>query len=173
MSIDKISEIAGAASNPLNAAESSLKAARGVINEEMKDHPILKGVEDIWGPTDVYTVTELTGDAKVLVFGQVLVGMEPTDEPNTDKPTMPLVWIKTYTGGQGKASRVFCTTMGASVDLKSEGLRRLLVNGCYWCMGMEDQIPEKSKVDYVGEYDPTYFGFGKFKKDMRPSDLKL
>lgn len=33
MSIDKLSEIAGAASNPLNAAESSLKAARGVINE--------------------------------------------------------------------------------------------------------------------------------------------
>ena len=31
----------------------------------------------------------------------------------------------------------FNTTMGASVDLESEGLRRLLVNGCYWCMGME------------------------------------
>jgi len=31
--IDKISEIAGAAANPLSAAESSLKAARGVVNE--------------------------------------------------------------------------------------------------------------------------------------------
>jgi hypothetical protein len=149
------------------------ESTRGVINEEMTSHPILKGVEDIWGPTDVYTVTELTGDAKVLIFGQVLVGMEPTDEPNTDKPMMPLAWIKTYTGEQGKASRVFCTTMGASVDLKSEGLRRLLVNGCYWCMGMEDQIPEKSKVDYVGEYNPTLFGFGNHKKGVRPSDLRL
>jgi hypothetical protein len=149
------------------------ESTRGVINEEMKEHPILKGVQDIWGPTDVYTVTELTGDSKVLVFGQVLVGMDPSDEPNTQKSMMPLAWIKTYTGDQGKTSRVFCTTMGASVDLKSEGLRRLLVNGCYWCMGMEGEIPEKSKVDYVGEYDPTYFGFGKHRASVRPSDLKL
>jgi len=149
------------------------ESTRGVINQEMKDHPILKGVEDIWGPTDVYTITKLTGDAKILVFGQVLIGMNPSDKPNTDKPMMPLAWIKTYIGEQGKTSRVFCTTMGASVDLKSEGLRRLLVNGCYWCMGMENQIPDKSNVDYVGEYDPLYFGFGKHKKDVRPSDLKL
>ncbi len=149
------------------------ESTRGVINEEIKAHPILKGVEDIWGPTDVYSVTELTGDAKVLVFGQVLIGMEPTDEPKPDTPTMPLGWIKSYTGEQGKTSRVFCTTMGASVDLESEGLRRLLVNACYWCMGMENQIPEKSKVDYVSEYNPNFFGFGDFKKNMSPSDLKL
>ncbi len=149
------------------------ESSRGVINEEMKDHPILKGVEDIWGPSDVYTVTELTDDPDVLIFGQVLVGMEPTDEPNLDKPLMPMAWIKTYTGDLGKKSRVFCTTMGASVDLKSAGLRRLLVNGCYWCIGMEDQTPEKSKVDYVGEYNPTFFGFGAFEKGVRPSDFKL
>lgn len=151
------------------------ESTRGVINEEMKDHPILKGVEEIWGPTDVYTVRELTGDAKVLVYGQVLAGMNPTDEPNPDKnnPMMPVAWIKTYTGEQGKTSRVFCTTMGASVDLESQGLRRLLVNACYWCMRMEDKIPEKSKVDYVGEYNPTQFGFGAHQKNVRPSDLKL
>lgn len=147
------------------------ESTRGVINQEMKDHPILKGVEDIWGPTDVYTVRELTGDARVLVFGQVLAGMDPADKPNTEKPMMPLAWIKTFAGE--KTSRVLCTTIGASVDLKSEGLRRLLVNACYWCMGMEDQIPEKSKVDYVGVYEPTYFGFGKHKKDIRPSDLRV
>jgi len=149
------------------------ESTRGIINEEFKDHPILKGVEDIWGPTDVYTVTTITGDPKVLVFGQVLKGMDPKDEPNTDKPMMPLAWIKTYTGELGKTSRVFCTTMGASVDLLSEGLRRLLVNGCYWCMGMEDVIPEKSDVDIVGEYNPLYFGFGAHKKGVKPSDLKL
>jgi len=151
------------------------ESTRGVVNEEMKDHPILKGVEDIWGPTDVYAVTELTGSPEVLVYGQVLVGMDPADGPSSEKndPMMPVAWIKTYTGDEGKASRVFCTTMGASIDLKSEGLRRLLVNGCYWCMGMEDAIPEKSNADIVGEFDPTYFGFGTFKKGVRPSDLKL
>jgi len=150
-----------------------VESSRGVINEEMKEHPILNGAEDIWGPTDVYTVNELTGDSKVLVSGQVLVGMDPADEPNTDKSMMPLAWIKTYTGEQGKTSRVFCTTMGASVDLENEGLRRLLVNACYWCMGMEDELPGKSKVDYVGEYKPTYFGFGKHQQNVRPADLKL
>jgi len=149
------------------------ESTRGIINEEMKDHPILRGVEDIWGPTDVYTVRDLKGDAKVLVYGQVLAGMKPTDEPNSNKPLMSLAWIKTYTGEQGKISRVFCTTLGASVDLENEGLRRLLVNACYWCMGMENKIPEKSKVDYVGKYSPTFFGFGKFKEGVYPSDFSL
>ena len=149
------------------------ESTRGLINEEMVGHPILKGVKDIWGPTDVYAITALMGDAQVLVDGQVLVGMKPTDEPKPDMPTMPLAWIKTYTGDGAVASPVFCTTMGASVDLESEGLRRLLVNGCYWCMGIEDRIPEESRVDYVGEHPPTPFGFGDFKKGVRPSDLKL
>ena len=95
------------------------------------------------------------------------------DCPKPDTPTMPLAWIKTYTGERGLASRVFCTTMGASVDLESEGLRRLLVNGCYWCVGMEDDIPDESRVDNVGEYKPTFFGFGSFTKGMRPSDFRL
>lgn len=149
------------------------ESARGVIDEGHKDHPILKGVSDIWGPSDVYGIKELTGDAQVLVHGQVLVGMEPTDPPKPDTPTMPLAWIKTYTGELGNTSRVFNTTMGASVDLESEGLRRLLVNGCYWGMGLEDAIPEKSNVDYVGDYDPTFFGFGTFKKGLKPSDHAL
>ena len=149
------------------------ESTRGVINAEMSDHPILKGVEDIWGPTDVYGTTTLEGNPQVLVHGQVLVGMEPSDPPKPDTPTMPLAWIKTYAGEQGATSRVFCTTMGASVDLESEGLRRLLVNACYWCMGLETQIPDKSQVDYVDEYNPTFFGFGTFKRGMYPSDFSL
>ena len=149
------------------------ESARGVIDEGHKDHPILKGVLDIWGPSDVYGIKELTGDAQVLVHGQVLVGMKPTDAPKPDTVTMPMAWIKTYTGDTGNTSRIFNTTMGASVDLESEGLRRLLVNGCYWGMGIEDAIPEESNVDYVGDYDPTFFGFGTFKKGLKPSDHAL
>jgi hypothetical protein len=149
------------------------ESTRGVINAEMSEHPILKGIEDVWGPTDVYGTTTLAGDAQVLLHGQVLVGMEPSDPPKPDTPTMPLAWIKTYAGDQGAASRVFCTTMGASVDLESDGLRRLLVNACYWCMGLEHQIPNESRVDYVDEFNPTFFGFGTFKRGMRPSDFSL
>ena len=149
------------------------ESARGVIDKAAKDHPILKGVSDIWGPSDVYGIKELTGDSQVLVHGQVLVGMEPTDAPKQDTITMPMAWIKSYTGDTGNTSRVFNTTMGASVDLESEGLRRLLVNGCYWCMEMEDAIPEESVVDYVGDYDPLFFGFGTYKKGLKPSDYAL
>ncbi len=149
------------------------ESARGVIDEAMRTHPILKGVEDVWAPSDVYGVTELTGDAQVLLHGQVLTGMEPTDAPKSDTTTMPMAWIKTYTGEKGNTSRVFCTTMGASVDLENEGLRRLLVNGCYWCMEMEDKIPEKGGVDYVGNYAPTFFGFGTFKRGLRPAEHQL
>jgi hypothetical protein len=86
---------------------------------------------------------------------------------------MPLAWTKTFTGSSGKTTRIFCTTMGAAVDLESEGLRRLLVNACYWCLGMEDRIPDKSNVEYVGEFDPSFYGFGAFKKGMKPSDYAL
>lgn len=149
------------------------ESARGVIEASMQTHPILKGVDDVWGPSDVYTVNDLTGDAEVLLHGQVLVGMEPTDAPKPDTPTMPMAWIKTYTGDAGNTSRVFNTTMGASVDMESEGFRRLLVNACYWCMEMEDAIPERSCVDYVGDYAPTFFGFGTFTKGVRPGDHAL
>ena len=77
-------------------------------------------------------------------------------------------------GGIVDGARVFATTMGSSVDLASEGLRRLLVNACYWCLGMEGQIPEDgTRVDLVGDYNPTPFGNNRFKEGVRPLDLAL
>jgi type 1 glutamine amidotransferase len=155
-----------------------VECTRGVIAPGAKSHPILQGIEgkDIYGPTDVYTVNlPLPGDSKPLVLGQVLVGMDPNDPPETEKgkndPMMPVAWTKTYSVVPGKVGRVFTTTMGASQDLLSEGLRRLLVNASYWALGMEDQIPAKSNVALVGKYEPTPFGFGKHKPGVRPSDL--
>ena len=37
----------------------------GVVREENAGHPILKGVKDVWGPTDVYGVVHLPDDATV------------------------------------------------------------------------------------------------------------
>jgi type 1 glutamine amidotransferase len=153
-----------------------VESTRGLVNDAFKDNPILRGANDIWGPTDVYTVSHLPQDAKVLVWGQVLKGMKPQDPPvdgPKNHPMMPLAWIRSYQGESGKTSRVFTTTMGAAVDLESEGLRRLLVNACYWGVGLETSISATSNVDYVGEYKPLWFGFGKFKKGVRPADLEL
>jgi type 1 glutamine amidotransferase len=152
------------------------ESTRGVINPEFKDHPVLRGVEDIWGPSDVYGLKNLPIDVQVLVHGQVLTGMEPTDPPVTgakNNPMMPVVWLRNYTGETGKASRIAVSTMGASTDLQSEGLRRLLVNTCFWCLRLENSIPAKANVDYVGEYRPTPFGFNKYTRGVKPSDHAL
>jgi type 1 glutamine amidotransferase len=149
------------------------ESTRGLIAKGRENHPIVKGVEDIWGPSDVYGITTLTGDSKPLIMGQVLSGMNPKDKPNPDKKLVPVAWTKTYTGEKGKTARVFTTTMGHGGDLKSEGFRRLLVNACYWCMEMDNKIPAKSKVDIIGEYDPNPIGFGGHKKGLKPSVHKL
>ena len=154
-----------------------MQSTRGIIAPGAESHPILRGIKDgdIWGTTDVYSVRlPLSGDSQPLVLGQVLEGMKPTDKPVSGKlndPMMPVAWAKTYTGAQGKAGRVFMTTMGASQDLESEGMRRLLVNAAYWAVGLEDKIPDKSDVDLVGAYHPHHFGFGSFTKGIKPAEL--
>jgi hypothetical protein len=152
------------------------ESTRGVINPEMKDHPILRGVSDIWGPTDVYGIVHLPKDAKILAYGQVLKGMKPTDEPvegAKNNPMMPLIWIREVKQENGNVSRVLGTTIGAGPDLQNEDLRRLLVNACYWGLHMENQIPPRANVDYVDEFNPTFFGFNGFKRGTKPSDYEL
>ena len=87
-----------------------VESTRGHRRPGMQDHPILRGIQDgdIYGPTDVYTVTlPLPGDSQPLVLGQVLVGMDPKDKPVAgakNDPMMPVAWLKTYTGSSGKTA---------------------------------------------------------------------
>jgi hypothetical protein len=148
------------------------ESTRGVIAPGMQDHPILRGVKDIWGESDVYEITTLSGDSQPLVMGEVLAGMSPASPVNTAKKPMPVAWVKTYTGDSGKAARVFGTTMGHANDFKNEGFRRMLVNGCYWAMGLEKKISANDAVDFVGTYDPNPIGLNKQKKDLKPVVLK-
>jgi hypothetical protein len=100
--------------------------------------------------------------------------MSPSDMPVAGKPNdpmMPVAWVKSYTGSSGKAARVFTTTMGASQDLKSEGVRRLLVNAAYWGVGLEEKITPGLDVAIVGEFDPRPFRFNGAAKGVRPADL--
>lgn len=151
------------------------EGARALINgiAQRNDHPILRGVHDIWVPTDVYGTRKLTGDPTVLVWGVPTEGMSADTPLNWRKSIMPMAWTKEYTSESGKTGKVFTTTMGASVDLKSEDLRRLLVNACYWALDMDKQIPEENNVAVVGNYTPTMFGFGGFQTDKKPADYAL
>uniref|UniRef100_A0A7C2JXH1 ThuA-like domain-containing protein n=1 Tax=Schlesneria paludicola TaxID=360056 RepID=A0A7C2JXH1_9PLAN len=153
------------------------QSTRGIPAPGQEQHPILRGIDcgTIWGPTDVYGVRlPLPGDSQPIVLGQVLKGMQFDDDPlegEKNDPMMPVAWTKTYTGASGKTGRVFTTTMGASTDLVARGTRRMLVNACYWALGLESQIPEKSNVDLVGTYEPRPFKFGGHKKGVKPADL--
>ena len=150
------------------------ESTRGVIAPEATDHPVVRGCDDIWGPTDVYRVRlPLPGDSKPLILGRVLSGMKPTDGPvagTKNEPMMPVAWTRTYQVEGGKPGRAFTTTMGAATDLESAGVRRLLVNAAYWCVGLGEKVQDAAEVGRVGEYTPLPFGFGGFKKGVKPAD---
>jgi len=149
------------------------ESTRGLVAPGMENNPIVRGCEDIWGPSDVYGLTTLEGECTPVILGQVLAGMDPKDKPNPEKNLVPVAWTKTFKGAEGKASRVFTTTMGHVDDLRSEGFRRLLANACFWALDMQDKTPARANVDLVGEYKSSPIGMGKARKGLKPSDLKL
>ncbi len=138
-------------------------STRGLLVEEMKDHPVLQGVDDIWGPSDVYRTYPKGGSlpeqCRALVFGQPLLGRNRDDGVNQEKVPLPIAWTKTWTGSTRRTARVFHVTMGSAKDYESAGLRRLTINAVYWCLHLEKQISPESNVDYVGDYEPLDSGF--------------
>jgi len=147
-------------------------STRGIIVEANKEHPVLRGVRDIWGPSDVYRTYKegegLPEGCIPLVMGQPLTGRQPDDPPNKDLIALPVAWVKTWTGRTGKTARVFHTTMGSAKDYQSAGLRRLTINAAFWCLGMEDQITPDLSVEIVGGYDPLTSGFNYEKLNVKP-----
>jgi hypothetical protein len=165
-------------------AKHKVEATRGVIPADAKADPILRGVEDVFGDTDVYEAYPPM-DAKVLLSGQALKGMKPDAPPadyrrkrSTDKqeqgindPMMPVAWTRVYKNEAGKENKILCTTLGAATDLQSEGLRRLVVNAVYWGTGLE--VPARADVTYVDDFKPTMYGFGGFRRGITPADHAL
>ncbi len=144
------------------------EATRGLIEGRHRDHPIMKGVHDVFGPSDVYGVNaDFPSDAVVLMQGMTLTGMNPTDPPQLQKALMPIVWLRDYRGASGKTSKILCTTIGAASDLASEDLRRLFVNAAYHLTALG--VPLRADVTPVGDFAPSMFGFGTFKKGVKVS----
>ncbi len=144
----------------------------GILVPEMQNHPILRGIGQLWGPSHAYKVTKLEGDSQVLVMGQPLEGLQPTDKPDSEKPPVPVAWVKTFTGTSGKPARVFTTTLGNGDDFREEGVRRMFVNACYWCVGLEDKISAQADVSMVGAYNPRKSEFGAYRRGLAPSDVQ-
>jgi hypothetical protein len=161
------------------------EATRGIVEPTAAKHPILRGVKDIFGDTDVYEAHP-PPDVTILVHGQVLKGMKPTDPPadysrknalgaqqGINDPMQPVVWTRQHTNETGKVNKVLTTTMGSATDLQSEGLRRLLVNAAYWATGLERKIPRRAKVEYVAPFTPTMYGFNGARKGVKPAEHEL
>ena len=140
--------------------------------KQSANHPILRGVKDIWGPSDVYGIKHLPADTEVLVYGQSTAGMDDQAPLMWEKSVMPIAWTKPYQHEGGKPGMAFASTMGASLDFQSADLRRLVINASLWLLGMGDTVTAELNVDYVGPYEPTPFGFDTFRKGMRVQDFR-
>ncbi len=159
------------------------EATRGVIEPSAKENPLLHGVEDIFGTTDVYEAHP-PADATILVRGEVVAGMKPSDpaasyekqrandqqKQDVNSPMMPIAWTREVKNDSGKTNRIFCTTMGAASDLTNEGLRRLVVNAVFQGAGLK--VPAKVDVTPVGDFSPSNYDFNGFKKDTKPTDYQ-
>lgn len=142
---------------------------------EGKEIPVLRGVTPFDANSWLYHVDggdwKLYGDSDPFLRGTSLKsGHQEAGRLDQFPLTNPVAWTKTHeTESNGKA-RVFFTTLGHPFDFKNESMRKLALNGFYWALGIEDQIPTDGvNADIEGEYDPNNSGFGeRFKKGLKP-----
>lgn len=161
-----------------------VEATRGAIEEGQRANPVLRGVQDLFGETDVYEAYP-PADATILVRGVVLKDLtrdsQPADhrkrrssdkiEQGVNDPPMPVVWTRLNKNESGTTNRILMSTLASATDLENEGLRRLVVNGVYWGLGLD--VPARADVAYVDEYKPSFYGFDGFRKGLRATDFAL
>lgn len=156
------------------------EGARGIVESAHASHPILRGVSEIFAPTDVYAVKNLADDATVLMRALVTESLDPSSKPvegEKNESPQAYAWLREYTAPNGRTKgKAFCTTAGASVDLVDENLRRLIVNAAFHLVGLD--VPEKADVTYVDPYYPSFYGFIRDEsfwpgRNLKPADFGL
>jgi len=138
------------------------EATSGIVVPENASHPVLTGVQDVWGTTDVYRCQEedhVREGSTALLMGQPMRSHERDAPANTDKVALPILWTTSFTGNRGLESRILHFTMGSAEDFANAGVRRVVINGVYWGLGMEDTITPDLNVDIIGDYEPMVDGF--------------
>ncbi len=142
------------------------------------EHPIMSGVESFDAYSWLYHVDGgewlLHGDSEPLLTGTSMrSNHEEAGRLAQYSLTNPVAWTKSYTGSSGKKARVFFTTLGHPYDFHLQSMRKLALNGIYWALGEEDQIPADGiNVDFAAPYDPNNSGFGqKYKPGLKPEEI--
>lgn len=155
------------------------QGARSVIEPGQSAHPIFNGVGEIFAPSDVYGVTHLGDKDTILLRAAVTESLNPASanvEGEKNDPMQPFAWLHNYTSPRGTTGKSFCTTGGASVDFLDADLLRLVVNAAYHLTDRE--VPAKADVDFVDEFNPSFFGFIREKnywktQNLQTSDFEL
>lgn len=144
------------------------QSTRITIVDGKEKHPILRGVKDVWVQAGGYVGKPVDGE--VLTLAQPLNGMTPDSPVDETKPPQPSEWTRTYTSNSGKIGRVFTSLYGTPEDLLNDGYRRMLVNGCFWAMGLEEAIKADANIAFVGPFEPNTFGNGSHARGIKPED---
>ena len=129
-------------------------------------HPILRGVKDIWVQAGGYVGKPTDGD--ILTMAQPLDGMTQDSPASKTQPPQPSEWTRSYKSASGKVGRVFTSLYGTSEDITNEGYRRMMVNSCFWAVGLEDAIKTDLNVAFVGAAKPNTFGGGAYARGIKP-----
>jgi hypothetical protein len=157
-----------------------VEGARSVLEAGQESHPILRGVGEIFAPSDVYGVSHLTDADTILLRGAITETLDPASKTLTDdprnSPMQPLAWLHPYEGPNGTKGQSFCTTAGAAVDFVDEDLRRLVVNAAIFLTG--GKVPDSADVSFVDPFYPTFYGFINDKTyyktlNLKPEDFAL
>lgn len=142
------------------------QSTRITITDGKGSHPILSGVKEIWVQAGGYVGKPIDGE--ILTIAQPLNGMTPDSPADETKPPMPSEWTRTYTSSTGKTGRVFTSLYGTPEDILNDGYRRMLVNGCFWALGLEEAIRPDAKIAFVGPFKPNTFGNGSHARGIKP-----
>jgi len=144
-----------------------------------KEHIILNGVGSFDAYSWLYHVDggdwKLYGDSEPILEGLSLRSNHEKENRLDKFPLKnPVAWTKTYRGQNGQSARVFFTTLGHPFDFKNEEMRKLILNGIYWALGIDKNIPiDGVNADMEDIYNPNNSGFGeKYKKGIKPSTIK-
>ncbi|MEO2035276.1 MAG: ThuA domain-containing protein, partial [Planctomycetaceae bacterium] len=106
---------------------------------EHKRHPVMRGVKDMHAMAGAYSARPMP-DSTIIATNRVLESMKVGAKPIAGKAPQPAAWVRNYSFKGGKEGRAFCSTQGASEDILSEGVRRMIINATLWCMKMEEHI---------------------------------
>jgi len=137
-------------------------------------HPVLRGVTPFPAYSWLYHMEGagevIDGEVNRLLSGYALKSNHIEDDPDFPRSN-PVAWTRLVDGGAAAPNRVFYTSLGHPYDFREVSMRRLALNGMFWALGRENEIPQGGlNVDFVSDYDPPNSGEGKgtFRAGRKP-----